>query len=271
MVKRIMVAVVFIPPLLVMVLFCPRICVAIMLSVLCGLATHELITATGFVPQKRIRVYSVILSMMIPFWFYWGGRAKAAIAALLAYMLLLFAEALASDFKMRFEHMAGAFFAAVLIPFMLSTLIAISWNVHWRIHVLLPFVAAFTSDAFALFGGMLFGKHKLSPRLSPKKTVEGAVSGLVGAVVCCCVYGLVVCLAWDITPNYPVLALYGVLGSVASQLGDLAFSYLKRQSGIKDYGRIFPGHGGVLDRFDSMVFCAPTVAVLLMYVDCFAI
>ena len=128
--------------------------------------------------------------------------------------------------------------------------------------VAIPLVTAFTSDAFALFAGMLFGRHKLAPALSPKKTVEGAVGGLVGAVVCTMLYGVLIHTAFGVQANYLSLAVYGAVGSVFSQLGDLSFSYIKRQYQIKDFGNIFPGHGGVLDRFDSVIFCAPLIEVL---------
>ena len=98
----------------------------------------------------------------------------------------------------------------------------------------------------------------------PKKTVEGAVGGLVGSVVCVLIYAVVVRLIWKVSPNYLVFTLYGIVASILSQLGDLSFSYIKREYGIKDYGNILPGHGGVLDRFDSVIFCAPMTEILLM-------
>jgi phosphatidate cytidylyltransferase len=127
---------------------------------------------------------------------------------------------------------------------------------------LLPIVIAFTSDSLALFAGMAFGRHKLAPQLSPKKTVEGALGGFFGAIACTLLYGLILRTWCGITVCYPILALYGGLGSVVSQMGDLFFSYIKRQYGIKDYGNVFPGHGGVLDRFDSVIFCAPFIELL---------
>ena len=111
---------------------------------------------------------------------------------------------------------------------------------------------------------MAFGKHKLAPTLSPKKTVEGAIGGVCGATAAAVLSGVLAgplfgvegCRLW-------VLAVYGVVGSVLSQLGDLSFSYIKREYGLKDFGDLFPGHGGVLDRFDSVLFCAPFVEIML--------
>lgn len=113
---------------------------------------------------------------------------------------------------------------------------------------------------------MFFGKHKLAPQLSPKKTVEGAIGGAVAAPVCAMLYGLIFqFFVPGIIPSYPVLALYGFLGSIISQLGDLSFSFIKREFGIKDYSNLLPGHGGILDRFDSVIFCAPLIELLLYF------
>ena len=87
----------------------------------------------------------------------------------------------------------------------------------------------------------------------------------MGAVVFCLLYGVILQRGFQVQANYPLLALYGFLGSLVSQLGDLSFSYIKRQYGLKDFGNIFPGHGGVLDRFDSVIFCAPLIEILVHY------
>lgn len=155
------------------------------------------------------------------------------------------------------------FFAGVILPFFLASFVRLSLQPEGDYVVLLPFAAAFSSDAVALFVGSAFGRRKLAPSLSPKKTVEGAVGGLVGGVVVLMLYGLVVQVFFFCQINYFYLAIYGLLGSVIAQFGDLAFSYIKRECGLKDYGTIFPGHGGVLDRFDSVIFCAPLLEFLV--------
>lgn len=269
MFKRIMVAVVFIPLLLLVLFAAPPIALPIAISALSAIAIHEILWSTGCVKHFRISAYSTILGALIPFWVYFSGKSSHAFLGVFVYVVLLFCEAIASRKKVTLEKMGSAFFVSIIIPMCLSSFIRIMQMEHGRYYVLIPFVAAFTSDAFALFAGMLFGKHKLAPSLSPKKTVEGAVGGLVGAVVCVLVYAVVVNQIWHLTPNYLVFALYGVLGSIISQLGDLSFSYIKREYGIKDYGNIFPGHGGVLDRFDSVIFCAPLTEFLLMVVPFF--
>ena len=121
--------------------------------------------------------------------------------------------------------------------------------------ITMSFGIAYGCDAAAYFGGRCFGRHKLCPTVSPKKTVEGAVCGLAGSVlVSLCVRLFFIRVLGQPMPGIPATILLGLLGSVAGQVGDLTASLLKRYSGIKDYGNIFPGHGGVMDRFDSNIF-----------------
>ena len=264
--KRIVVAVIFIPLIFAVVYVVSPVYPAVLPIVIAGLsvlAVHEALWSTGFVKHPRISGYSLVLAGLIPFWVYYDGRPLSALGGVFIYVVLLFCEAIASRRRVTLETMGGAFFLSIMIPFFLSSLLRIRHMDLWRPLILLPFLLAFISDAFALFAGMLFGKHKLAPSLSPKKTVEGAVGGLVGTVVSALIYGAVLSLGFDMRVNYAILALYGVLGSAVSQLGDLSFSYIKREYGIKDYGNILPGHGGILDRFDSVIFCAPLVELLI--------
>ena len=120
----------------------------------------------------------------------------------------------------------------------------------------LVFVGAWVTDTFAYFSGYFFGKHKLIPAVSPKKTVEGAIGGTLFAMIGFAVVGII----YDYSiKNIIILAIVGLFASVVSQFGDLSASLIKRHYGIKDYGKLFPGHGGVLDRFDSIL----SVSVLL--------
>ncbi len=123
----------------------------------------------------------------------------------------------------------------------------------------LAFLLPWGCDTMAYFGGRLFGKHKLIPEVSPKKTVEGAISGSIGAAVIAVLYGLLIDSLTKAEAHYILLAFSGLFVSVLSQCGDLIMSLIKREHGIKDYGTIFPGHGGVLDRFDSILIAAPTL------------
>jgi phosphatidate cytidylyltransferase len=127
--------------------------------------------------------------------------------------------------------------------------------------VWLIFLTAFGTDIMAYFTGYAIGKHKLCPKISPKKTIEGSIGGILGSVLLCGLFGYFV---------IPRLLLHciiiGVLGGVVSQFGDLTASIFKRKMGIKDYGNLIPGHGGILDRFDSVLFTAPMVYYYIMLI-----
>lgn len=129
---------------------------------------------------------------------------------------------------------------------------------------LLVFICPWITDIFAYFTGYFFGKHKLIPDVSPKKTVEGAIGGVVFCSLMLVLYGYILSVCIEgLKVNYLALVLVGIVLSAVSQCGDLVFSLIKRRYGIKDYGKLMPGHGGILDRFDSVISSAPFV--LLMF------
>ena len=126
--------------------------------------------------------------------------------------------------------------------------------------VWLILLSAFGTDIFAYFGGYFLGKHKLCPTISPKKTIEGSLCGTLASVILCTLFGA---LFMD-DGKLLMYAVTGLAGGVFSQLGDLTASVFKRKMGIKDYGNLIPGHGGIMDRFDSVVFTSPMVFYILM-------
>jgi len=132
-----------------------------------------------------------------------------------------------------------------------------SWFIFW---------AAWGSDTCAYFAGKALGKHKLVPKLSPKKTVEGAIGGVVGAMLICMVYGLIIreTVGLSMEKMLWISAGIGCAGAVLGQVGDLFASSVKRFMEIKDYGKLIPGHGGILDRFDSILLTGPAVVLVLM-------
>jgi len=133
------------------------------------------------------------------------------------------------------------------------------WFSGFNSYVWIIVLAAFGTDIFAYFTGKVFGRHKLCPSISPKKTVEGSVGGIIGSVILCGIFG------WFLIPGgFVNCIIIGVAGSIISQVGDLSASVMKRKIGIKDWGTLIPGHGGVLDRIDSMLFTAPLVFYFLV-------
>lgn len=164
------------------------------------------------------------------------------------------------------EAMTG-FFGFFYAFFLLSHIYLIREFTHGKIFVWLAFLAAFGCDTGAYFIGVKFGKHKLIPSLSPKKTIEGSIGGIVTATVLSLLYGVWVQSFFVIEDvNIPLLCgLTGFIGSFLAQVGDLSASAMKRMAGVKDFGNLIPGHGGVLDRFDSVILTAPVVYYLMLF------
>lgn len=158
------------------------------------------------------------------------------------------------------EGAVGGLFALLYPSSLFAVIIRLSLSEYWLVPFATAALATWLCDAFALFGGMRFGKHKLSPAISPHKTVEGSLCGaamsLLGGVV---VWALLRAeLRW-----LPVYLLTALIGSTMGQVGDLAASLFKREAGIKDYSNLIPGHGGVMDRVDSLLFSIPTAWLCL--------
>lgn len=261
---RVITAVVLLPLLLLVVLFAPKIFTAILFAVMAAVAAYELVNGTGLVKHVRLCAYAAVSA----FWcVLWCGLHIGNVWLLLGALLLwvaLFAEMMASNLKLGFDKAAICFTAGVIVPLFFGAIVRLHNTAQGRFYILIPFVLAFLSDTGAYFAGLKFGKRKLAPVISPKKTVEGVIGGVIGAVVGMLIYCLVLQLGFGFKVNYIFAVLYGILGSAAGVFGDLCFSVIKRQTGIKDYGNLFPGHGGILDRFDSNIVVAPLVEILMV-------
>lgn len=158
--------------------------------------------------------------------------------------------------KYRAEQVMAAFFGIVYVAVMLSYIYQTRNLEDGKFIVWLIFICSWGSDTCAYCVGMLIGKHKMAPVLSPKKSVEGGVGGVVGAALIGAVY------AAAVHSDIAMYAVIGAVGALISMIGDLAASAIKRNREIKDYGTLIPGHGGILDRFDSVIFTAPFIYFL---------
>ncbi|HZK37926.1 MAG TPA: phosphatidate cytidylyltransferase, partial [Clostridia bacterium] len=161
--------------------------------------------------------------------------------------------------KYNFIDISITLYSLIYIPFLLGHILLITKQAN-DIVIWLIFIAAWGTDTLAYFSGYLFGKRKLCPSISPKKTVEGAIGGMLGSMIISLIFGY-----FFLKDYLFAVALIGFLGSIAAQIGDLSASLIKRDIGIKDFGNIMPGHGGILDRFDSILFTAPTVYYILIF------
>lgn len=252
---------------------------------LCSLiAVFEMARCIGMQKAYALTVPLYLIAAVAPFMVRYIGEPntdearflllKCVMAISLAVLLYFFAV-------MTFTH--GKYKVAdVCILFATAFYILLGFNgiVVMRIHryqghlaYLTIFLGAWITDTFAYFCGILLGrggKHKLIPDVSPKKTVEGSIGGIVFCVLTMIGFGIACNFFLDVEASIWIFALGGLIASVVSQVGDLLMSVVKRTYGIKDYGKIFPGHGGMLDRFDSILAVSVTLMVFTSFLDFFA-
>ena len=182
-------------------------------------------------------------------------------AATFAYIFLTFCFTMLSLGKIKFLQAAEliVWTIYIMVGIMSISLLRRQGDAGVYLYGLI-FLGAWMTDTGAYFIGVLFGKHKLIPEVSPKKTIEGAFGGILGCIVGFVLYGFIIqSVCPDVKVNYVAIIILASVISVVSQFGDLVASYIKREREIKDFGFIFPGHGGVLDRFDSIIAVAPTI------------
>lgn len=245
------------------------------LGVLClivsVLAIYEVYKATGVL--TRHKVLSVLGALVFPLTFYidaMAGKGHPIFISTLFTAVVLSAMALSFP-KLKLSDAAQILMLAIAFTFCFSKVFLLRGMPCGRYLVWLIYFGAWVTDTGAYFGGTYFGKHKLFPELSPKKTVEGAVSGMLATVVVFLIYGLIIMKLGvfrelsqaGLWLNIGWMLLLAVLCAVISELSDLIASAIKRETGIKDFGHIMPGHGGVLDRVDSILLVAPLVYYFL--------
>ncbi len=264
---RVITAAVLIPVLLLLLMVAPTIVAAIVWGLMLAIAAYELLFCTGLVRETRLVVYAAIMAFGTAIWSHFDAIHAYGQIGLMIFAGILFAEMMLSHVKLTFDKICMCMVAGFVIPFLLSSLVRILiMSRVGRYMVLIPFVVAFSSDAGAYFAGRFFGQHKLAPVISQHKTVEGAVGGVICAVVGMIIYCVVLQFVFQFSVNYGFAIIYGLLGSLVGIFGDLCFSVVKRQTGIKDYGNLIPGHGGILDRFDSMMMVGPLMESLLILI-----
>lgn len=260
--NRLIAAGILLPVLLLVALVAPKLVAAAIFGLLLAIGVHEVLYRTKLVTHIRLVFYSALMAFTMSIWSCYGGRPAYGLLIVLGYFILLFGEMMLDHVKVRFEMLAMCITMGCVIPFLLTAVVRILSQGLGRYFVLIPFVVAFLSDAGAYLIGIRFGKHKLSPVVSPNKTWEGSLGGMAAAIIGMVIYAVILHFL-KFRVNYLFAILYGLLGSVVGAFGDLCFSVIKRQAGIKDYGTLIPGHGGIMDRFDSMVMVAPLMEALL--------
>jgi len=250
--------------LLALLLFAPDLAVAIAVGIMAAIGSYELLYRTGLQKNVRLNVYSAVMAFVVTLWSCHGRNYAAALIGILLYYVLLFAEMMGARMKLQFKDAMICMVSGIVMPFLLSALVRIVVMERGRYLIYIPFIMAFFSDTGAYFIGVFFGKHKMAPVISPKKSWEGFFGGIAVAMLGMFAYSLVMQYAFHFEVNYLAALVYGLVGSLGGVLGDLSLSVVKRQTGIKDYGNLIPGHGGILDRFDSVLITAPLTEALLL-------
>ena len=249
----------------------------IAVALISAVGIYELLAATKYIQNHTLTVFSIIYTAAIPFLFLIPGdmRNGVFIGFTFIFVVALFMLLIFKNKKYRLEHISVAFLMANIIPLFLSSLIVLRRMPVTKIGdqrmsfvlMLLPIACVIITDTFALFTGMLIGKHKLAPSVSPKKTVEGAIGGAVFGVLTFVAAGIISEKVVGVDVNLPLFAVAGLITSVIGQFGDLFMSVIKRHCDLKDFGNLMPGHGGILDRFDSLIFAAPTFLLFVYGMD----
>ena len=247
------------------------------LSVASVIAVYEIEKATGL-KNKPIMVVTLAFSAVVPFLF--NQRIELPILQFaIVYVIGVLILMLLRYENTRFEQTVIAIFASVCVPCAFSVMILfrdvyITFPSYTKADgvflIIFSLFASWLTDACAYFVGSKLGKHKLCPKISPKKTVEGAIGGIIGALV----FNLLLLFVFykfvfkDESPvTYPAVAIMSVVLSIVSMFGDLSASAIKRNYGIKDFGNLLPGHGGIMDRFDSCLFVMPVLYAVISMVN----
>jgi len=250
MITRIISAVVGIPILIgIVTLGGTPLLVALGVVMIMGLREfYQVLSKKGFQPVEEIGYgFTVFLVFSL-----YTGEDWATLGVYAAFVLTTLVLLLQE--KRTVKDGITTLYGILYIPLLMSYIIRVDLLESPPYAIWVIFIIAFATDTFAYFSGRALGKHKLCPRVSPKKTVEGALGGLTGSIVACGVF------AYFVIPEALIsFMILGAIGSVVAQMGDLSASMIKRWTGIKDFGKIMPGHGGVLDRFDSIIYTAPLV------------
>ena len=272
MLQRWLVVLIGLPLLLAALLLCPDWATVIVVCGIAAAAAYELLHTAGKKVPKCVYAATILAAVALEWviydehtWqFYEEYQSMGMIRILCVPLVLvtfLFFIAVKSYGKpdaMPFADVATAIVGGIVFPLMYSSIFLLRMDPEYgRMYVLLPFCVAFIGDSLSMYGGMLFGKRKMAPSVSPHKTWAGAIAGLLGGALGLVLWG-VVAHAWlGYEPDYLSLVLAGLATNAIGQLGDLSMSLIKREVGVKDYSHIFLTHGGMLDRFDSTLFIAP--------------
>ena len=235
----------------------------IALALVTGLMCGELLSAKKLHKEYKISIPCIAFGMLMPLL----CTTVLKFLPLYLFAITLFTIMIVFHNSVKVDDVLFAFGGTLLLTLSMTSLALVSCSGGYpSFWIVLSLGVPWLSDSGAYFAGVYLGKRKLCPEISPKKTVEGAIGGLLSGFLGSILIGLVFLLIYgDVSINFIPLIIIGLINPIVSIIGDLTFSVIKRACGIKDYGSIMPGHGGMLDRFDSIILCAPLVFIVSQY------
>ena len=282
--QRILTAVIFLPLVVIVLLFSHTVVLPIAVSIFAAIGVFEMLGCIGTLKYPSVTVPSILLTAVLVFVTRYSVSAAERSSYVMAiftsvlfvYMFYLMCLSVISKGEKKIGDMALTAMMVFYIIIGFASMVVLR-DVRsderdvgaWLFALVL--VGAWIPDSAAYFVGKAFGRHKLIPDVSPKKTVEGAVGGVVFGAISFVVCGLIAKATLGFEPHYLSLAIAGLVVAIVSIFGDLIASLVKRQYGIKDYGKLFPGHGGVMDRFDSIIAIAPFLMIATSHPDIFSL
>ncbi len=271
MVTRVIAAFVFGPIFLGILFFCPPPALAATLGCITAVIATELLEAQGVPKDSWHRPLIVVSAFSMPILLVaYANMAVLGMAILVLLGLFLCAiSSYGTPREFSFDTIGLCFFAGVIFPLCLGCIVPLRLMDRGEFFALLPVGAAFATDSGAYFAGVTLGKHRGITKVSPNKSLEGYVGGVLFCMVIFLLYGYLIRHFAGFSVDFPRLGLYALVGALVTELGDLSFSLIKRQKGVKDFGDLIPGHGGMLDRFDSMIFSAPVMYALVRLLPAF--
>ena len=256
-VKRLTSGLLGFPLVLIILLLGNKIVVDVCLSVIALLAMDEYFNAVSKV-SKPVKWIGYLSCLSIAFIHVVPSEALRMVVTLAvpSILIILFAQVIATDMKTSFKDIAYTFLGIFYVVFFIMFVAFIDGMPNGKILIWYALFAAWGTDISAYVVGKYFGKHKFS-KVSPKKSIEGCIGGVVGAVILMLVYTYIANTYWEMNYGYLQIGVIGIVLSLIGQIGDFAASSIKRFVDIKDYSNLIPGHGGMLDRIDSLIFLAP--------------
>lgn len=248
----------------IMLLIPNKYVIGLLLAIIALVAMHEYLKAISKVctPIKWV-AYLSCLSVAAVNFIPEQNMLKAIMMFLPSIMLILFANVIATDMKISFKDMSYTLLGICYIPVFISFLTLIDAMQNGKILIGYILISAWGTDVFAYLIGKKFGKHKFS-KVSPKKSIEGCIAGTIGAVLIMVLYTFILNRYFQFNYSYMYVMIVGIVLSLIGQIGDFSASCIKRYVDIKDYSNLLPGHGGMLDRIDSVLFLAPFAYLLFI-------